>query len=95
MLEDYFDYEIRLKFDECIREDLDDYKADYSEFTIVDGEEGDYGTIKYYYGTELVAIKTVHGGDEEEIEYTRFGQRLFNAKLINALSKAIKLCEDA
>lgn len=90
MLDEYFDYEIRCKFTALISED-DDYRADYSQFNVVDGEEGDYGVIRYFHGDELVAIKNVYGGDSEEVEFTSFGKTLFNAKLINALTDATKV----
>ena len=90
MLIDYFENEIRYHFYKLLGEDDEKYRTDYSEFIVVDGEEGDYGIIKYYYGEELIAVKTVYGGDEEGTEFTEFGKLLFNAKLINCLSKSLK-----
>lgn len=88
MLEEYFNYEIRSVFTEIISKD-DDYVADYAEFNVVDGEEGDYGVITYLHDNEVVAIRTIFGGDDERIKFTDFGKSLFNAKLQKALSLAM------
>jgi len=64
-------------------EDLD-YTTDTSEFNIVDGEEGDNGIIKYYtIDGDLLAIKTVYGGDSEEVEFTHWGKDMLKEKALD------------
>lgn len=46
--------------------------SDDSEFTVVDGEEGDYGLIKYSDAGGLLAIRKVEGGDSEETYFTKY-----------------------
>ena len=60
--------------------------ADYTEFKYVDGEESDYGVIKYFMFGQLFATKTVHGGDLEDVEYTDFGKRVIQRTAIAALT---------
>lgn len=57
---------------------------DSSEFVFVDGEEGDYGVIKYFTPKgNLLAIKTVEGGDSEFTEFTEFGKNFLKQKILN------------
>lgn len=59
--------------------------ADHTELNVVDGEEGDYGVIRYLDAAGvLVATKTVHGGDSESIELTPHGKQ-FVAKHLRLL----------
>lgn len=61
--------------------------ADLSEFVYVDGEEGDHGRISYRDGSgQVVVIKIVHGGDDEELEVTACGKPIIKAKLKEAFS---------
>ena len=63
-----------------------DYVEDYSCFIVVDGEEGDYGVIKYFTPKgNLLAIKTVNGGDSESTEFTEFGKDFLRHKVLNVL----------
>ena len=65
--------------------------GDHSAFVFVDGEEGDYGVIRYSDAAgQLVAIKTVHGGDSESVELTPFGKSLLREKLIALLDQALE-----
>lgn len=67
------------------------FKADNSKFNVIDGEEGDYGVIEYYSLDErLIAIKTVNGGDDSEIDFTKFGKDLLTGKAVEILIKNIK-----
>lgn len=65
-------------------EDID-YKIDLTDFNSVDGEEGDNGIIRYYdlEDGELLAIKTVHGGDDEDIEFTHLGRDILQDKALD------------
>lgn len=50
------------------------HTVDHSEFIIVDGEEGDYGLVKYWDENDLLAIRKVSGGDIEETFFTKMGK---------------------
>jgi hypothetical protein len=77
-----FCYEIGLRVPMDI-EDIE-YTTDRSQFNIVDGEEGDNGVIKYYsLDGDLLAVRTVYGGDSEEIEFTHWGKDLLKEKALN------------
>jgi hypothetical protein len=60
-------------------------ETDFSNFTVVDGEEGDFGTIKYTHNGVLIATKVVHGGDREEYDWTVEGRNL----MVDLLAAAI------
>lgn len=62
---------------------------DCSEFTVIDGEEADHGTIKCYVNGELFAIKTVSGGDSENIEFTDAGYVYFKQRLIEIIQECV------
>lgn len=84
--------EVQSAFTTLIENDREEYVEDTSEFVVVDGEEGDYGKIKYFdkNNNELVAVKTVHGGDREDIEFTTYGKCLLGNELNILFSLAMK-----
>lgn len=60
------------------------YTTDTSELNYVDGEEGDYGVIKYYsIDGDLIAVENIYGGDMEELEFTSYGKDLLKDKALN------------
>lgn len=65
------------------------FPSDWSEFVYVDGEEGDYGVVRYLCPkTEvLVATRTIHGGDQEEVEFTEYGRKLLSQLVLEKLMK--------
>jgi len=65
------------------------YTTDSSEFTVVDGEESDYGIIKYFVDDVLVARKMVHGGDHEEIDFTFEGIELLKQSTLRLIAGRI------
>lgn len=65
-----------------------DHKYD-ENFNYVDGEEGDNGIIRYYHEDNLAVIRTIHGGDEEDIEFTEYGKNLFKYRAISLLNDYI------
>ncbi len=66
------------------------YNSDYSEFIVVDGEEGDYGVIKHFPENKiLLAITIVNGGDDEDTQFTQYGKALCTATVINALEDCL------
>lgn len=50
-------------------------------------EEGDHGIVKYYLCDTLVAVKTVHGGDVEDVEFTQAGTALMWGIMHNIFRK--------
>lgn len=67
-----------------------DYHIDNSEMNVVDGEEDDYGVVKYYSQSGgLLATKYIHGGDDENIEFTEYGKKIMKEKLWEILEKRI------
>jgi len=67
-----------------------DYEEDYTFFNVEDGEEGDYGNILYYYNANLVAVKTVFGGDDDDIDYTSYGKKLLGDKMLELVKSKIE-----
>lgn len=58
------------------------FTTDNSGYIYVDGEEGDLGVIKYAsMSGEIVAIKTLYGGDCETVEFTPYGEQLLKLTL--------------
>ena len=63
---------------------------DSSLFVCIDGEEGDYGIVKYYSGDSLYAWHLIYGGDREDLYWTEVGVRELNSVLSSALITATK-----
>lgn len=73
----------RLDYDEKLRDLVskweDSLESNHHDYVYVDGEEGDYGIVRYFGkdigGTENVHLMTkyIHGGDSEESFYTLAG----------------------
>ena len=55
--------------------------TDWSGFTVVDGEEGDFGYIEYSDAGGLVAVRSVYGGDIENVSFTTHGARILSARI--------------
>lgn len=76
-----------LEIHRALQEDLEAYvdtlKSDHSEWVYVDGEEGDYGRIKYTDPVDgkLIACFVSLGGDQDNFEFTKWGRGMFLAKL--------------
>ena len=67
-----------------------EFKTDMSEFVAVDGEEGDHGKITYSdLNGRVVAIKTVHGGDDYDVEFSEHGRLLMILLLVPLIDQAI------
>lgn len=85
---------VRIKNDSIIRlsEEFDfDFTEDFSKFTIVDGEEGDYGEVSYYHNNNLVGKKIFHDGDDYDYEYTDYGKELMIAKFRELVGEALEI----
>lgn len=99
MLEEFLN-QIGLSY--SLKEDIDsldyDLESDYTNFNYVDGEEGDNGVIKYYHEGNLVAIKTVYGGDSEQVEFSKYGKKIYspiaNAIFLKQLATRVDLIEE-
>lgn len=62
-------------------------RQDNTNYVYVDGEEGDYGVITYYSKyDDLVATRTIHGGDSETVEFTPYGVRIIKRMIIDHLN---------
>lgn len=68
---------------------------DSSEFVCVDGEEGDYGVIKYYTkaGNELFAVETNNGGDDIDVEFTNVARIVYGNKIKEIISDKLEKME--
>jgi hypothetical protein len=73
-----------------VEEPQDDipHTSDYSEFVYVDGEEGDYGIVKYY-GETLLAVRFIEGGDMEHTKFTAYAKEILAVKAKCWLEKEI------
>lgn len=62
-------------------------KKDTREFVYVDGEEGDFGKIKYFLEDYLIATHVIEGGDSDYWEYTAIGKNVMCQELQRAFHK--------
>uniref|UniRef100_A0AB39CEW1 Uncharacterized protein n=1 Tax=Pseudomonas phage HRDY3 TaxID=3236930 RepID=A0AB39CEW1_9VIRU len=78
--------EVRLDYDEKLREIIskweDSLDSNHDDYESVDGEEGDFGIVRYY-GLDVdgnanvhLMTKYVHGGDSEDSYYTLAGAEM-------------------
>lgn len=68
----------------------DSMYANYDDFVYIDGEEGDYGIIKYFVGDELMMIKYVDGGDADTTVYTDRGVEFVQTLLMRNMQNEIQ-----
>ncbi len=90
MLENYFESLPDLRY--TVEQFVDDieYESDSSNYNVVDGEEGDYGTIIYSHNGIPVCIYINHGGDSEEYIFTRYGKAMMKLKLMDCIEEWLK-----
>lgn len=63
---------------------------DRKDFVFVDGEEGDHGVIRYMDATgNVVCIRTIEGGDIEQLELTDYGKPLVAAKMLEVFKQVL------
>lgn len=62
------------------------FDVDRSGFTVVDGEEGDFGKIVYSKNGMVVATLEVFGGDQEDLEFTPYGKALMKSYVLEAIA---------
>lgn len=66
--------------------------TDFEDFTVVDGEEGDYGIIKYLdTNYNLLAIKNVYGGYEYDYEFTDYCKELLEPRILDIVKYKIEI----
>lgn len=91
LLEEFWE-DIRSKLHHKITYDnpCPEFEIDMSEFTVVDGEEGDYGKITYRDKTGVIAVKTVHGGDDYDVEFTPYGRAVMVGHFLTILDNVLR-----
>lgn len=68
---------------------------DNSQYVVIDGEEGDYGRVFYLDSRlRLLAIKHIHGGGYEHMEWTAEGVKLLRPILLAKVRKFIDRLTD-
>lgn len=87
LLEEFWQWTVQVPFQRAVEADNGEFKEDTSDMVFVDGEEGDFGTIKYLdaKGREI-ATRTLEGGDRENTEFTVLGKAVMLEKLTNIVS---------
>lgn len=60
-----------------------EYETDHSDFVNVDGEEGDYGVIRYLYNGKCFMVNFNFAGDWEENILTEYGIDLVVRPIFN------------
>jgi hypothetical protein len=72
-------------------EDLDlGLVEDLKDFVYVDGEEGDFGVIRYLDASgQVVCVRTIEGGDSEQMELTEYGKPLIAAKMLEVFKETL------
>lgn len=73
-----------------------EFTEDHSGYVYVDGEEGDYGEVKYLCKStgNLIATKIFHGGDDNEMEFTEYGYDLLTPIAMKIFADALKRGKD-
>lgn len=76
---------------EVLETALDTLRKDFSQFEVVDGEEGDHGDVGYYAPGEngaLLFTLHVYGGDTDDLTRTPEGAQWLSTVIANALVPA-------
>lgn len=79
----------------CTNHDVDiDCILDSTNYNVIDGEEGDYGVIRYYtLDGNLIATYTNCGGDLDYVEFTEFGKKLFTPLVMSVIELQLNKIE--
>ena len=88
-------YGLMNAIDDPLSKLMDGLVKDTSQFVVVDGEEGDYGSITYSLGLDygpdagqLIATLVVEPGDWEFYEYTDFGKEWIKRAFIELIKNS-------
>jgi hypothetical protein len=82
-LQKLWQYDLQSTFDRLLEDAELGLTEDRSDFVFVDGEEGDYGVIRYTDASgQVVAVRNIEGGDAESIELTDLGKPLVARKML-------------
>lgn len=60
------------------------------DFDVADGEEGTNGIIRYYIDGLLIVERIIHGGDDEDYEFTVVGVDLLSDIVKNIIERKLK-----
>jgi len=91
LLAQIFQYDVLNTLTRALEDDELNLVADHTDFVFVDGEEGDYGVIRYSDAQgNAVAVLTLHGGDSEDVTLTEFGAVLVRQRLQALFSRVIE-----
>lgn len=88
-LRDLWEQDMMFSFTNALEDTDLGLTSDHSEFVFVDGEEGDYGNVKYSDDKGLVAVKKIYGGDNEELELTEYGKTVVAAKMLEIFKQTV------
>lgn len=64
--------------------------SDYSNFTYVDGEEGDYGVVLHSLNGIVLVKQIVEGGDCDYYEITKSGKKFYTKIILERLTEWVK-----
>lgn len=64
--------------------------VDYSDYVVVDGEEGDYGHRRYCLEEILLLNEVISGGDDKLFCWTKNGKELLTPLALNSIANYIK-----
>lgn len=79
---DFWQENLQFKFNTILENSEIKLIRDDSEFVVVDGEEGDYGTLRYFdTDNQLIATRVIESGDEDNIEFTPHGKNIISMHL--------------
>jgi hypothetical protein len=82
-LRDFWEQELLFDFSRLLERQNLKLTADHTDYVYVDGEEGEFGTIRYKDATgAVVAVKTIEGGDVDSLELTDYGKPLVASALM-------------
>ncbi len=64
--------------------------ADNTDYVYVDGEEGDFGTIRYKDASgQVVVIREIEGGDVESLELTDYGRPIVAKVMLDIFKQSL------
>lgn len=87
----YWEQELQHSFVMALEDEELGLTVDTSDFVVVDGEEGDYGMIRYLDSNdEVVATKFIQGGDMESLDVTKYGRQFLGEKILRLFQQTLQ-----